>query len=266
MKASVSIIVLASGVGLWVLFYALTNSGQSKKLSEDSDNHASAPSPSASIGSISEDAVPSDVKVWIEKENALNIAMNYVHEEGGDDKYDKNRAPGIYETVNTVEVTFWRKTNPFKNQRDFFAVKVNVDRKTGEVTSVLFPSDGGDSKYVFRLSPSLDELSLEERQVYQQRLFDVFSSLDELALKTGELPDVSSSVKHAVSKEEAIEIASSVEKRKAYDEESPPHVSLVDNAYVVTYWKLPEEIDIAWTRYAYRICIDAEIGEYIGMN
>lgn len=201
----------------------------------------------------------------ISQNEAIQLAVEHIAEIGEGSSYDKDRPLGVSQTGNVVRVSFWAQTSPFYNPDETYATMVDVDLSTKELKTYA-PQGFRRFPLGLILPFGYNERSEEEYQEYGDRLTTVLSTLGDQALQSGELPGIPEKSGSTISSTQAIEIADAVRKQGAYDKNTPPHVSLVNGVYVVTYWKPSDVLDTAWKRYAYRICIDAESGEYIGMD
>lgn len=198
----------------------------------------------------------------ISKEEAVQLAINRVEELG----YHGNQPPKILMTTDKMIATFVPRISAFFNATDSFACKLSVDLLTQDVQVLSMNLDSEKRSYSLRLSPESALLSEEEVLVCQRRVAAIINELDDYSSNLGKLPELPNHNGYKTVPEDALKVADAVRKQGEYDKETPPHVSFVNGVYVVTYWKPKEVIDRAWKRYAYRICIDAESGEYIGMD
>lgn len=197
----------------------------------------------------------------VEKEKAISVAWENVKYR---DTCDPNEPPEVLLVNDLYIITFWNFDSPFHSYPTRgIDTQTGVDAWTGELISIRLSGDsvcaigygrrtGGDG-------------SEEKRHAYQERLGNSLLELHE-RINRGRLLE-SEQQMGMIDPQEAVKSAAKQVEDRLYDRNKEPWPLLVDDVYIVTFWKPEADIPTEGGRlYDCRIGVDAYTGEFIAMD
>lgn len=206
--------------------------------------------------------LPSDVPArgMIPKSKAIEHAGERVDFRN----YDRAQAPVVLLIEECFVVRFFNFPNPFRAGENTINTSVVLDAWTGEVLSVRNARGGTKIRIMDRKSQGRTEkektANFEKiKAAWLKRSMQIRSGQSSLS---GEPKD----------KMLSVEAIASIARQHAkfrdrnFDPNQKPMVTLVDNIYIVVFWRHPDLIAERGSTYDSRVFIDAYSGRVIGME
>jgi len=178
---------------------------------------------------------------------------------------DPERFPHIVLVDNFYVVSLWKHPNPFRAGGAGFDLRMGFDAWTGEYISGLSGGGGIISLTIDKKTGAGLTGEVPEAKEYKKRVFDC---LKELGMRVFYGRPWNSEIKpNMIAPEESIRIARKQVADRDFDPNKEPLAILVDDLYIVTFWKKGvEKLPDGWKSYDSRVGIDAYTGEFIAME
>lgn len=179
---------------------------------------------------------------------------------------DTSRPPDIALVGDYYIVSYYKNANPFRADDGAYDCRIAIDAWSGEVVSIEGLTRG---VYRFPMSNKTGAGDVNESSdalVQRKRVYD---ALQALTLRVMHGKQLNSDLEDAmVSPHVAVQSASQEVKTRSYDNSKEPLVILVEDIYIVTFWKNSKLINSkdGYVLYDSRVGIDAFTGEFIGME
>ena len=196
----------------------------------------------------------------IAPEKSLQIASQHVRKTSNID-----RPPDVVLIDGFFIISYRNHENPFRAGDPDYDCRIAIDARTGEFISVE-----GLNRGVVGISTSrktgagmVDETLLAE--VYKEKLLDGLKELHRRVLHGQPLE--SEPQPGMVDPQEAVRVAAKQVVDRNYDQSKEPWPILVDDVYIVTFWKNEtDKLPDGWPTYDSRVGVDAVTGEFLAME
>ena len=198
----------------------------------------------------------------ISVETVLEMAVQHASQRSS---FSTNQVPDIALVEDRYVVTFWQRKNPYRPSVRYFDSKVRIDAWTGEFIRLEFNQSGVKG---FGFSPKIGDGTLttaEERGLFQ-KMTKKIEVLDAKAIQEGVLPEGENPSPEMVNAQDVIRAAEIEVADRNYDRKQSPQAVLIDDVYIVIFWKHPDAVPVRGRIYDSRVAIDAKTGEYIAME
>lgn len=197
----------------------------------------------------------------IDSSAAQKIALQYARSTS-----NTNKAPHVILMDDFYIVLLEKIPNPFRVSKKLnIDLKVGIDAWTGEYISGLRSGGGVVLINVNRKTGAGKVGESANADAYYERTFKALRKLMHNVYYGR--PWSSEPTPEMISPEEAIQIAASQVAKRKYDKSKEPLPVLVDDLYIVTFWKPNiEELPDGASTFDTRVGIDANSGEYIAME
>jgi len=197
----------------------------------------------------------------IEYESLINRAFD----KGRRSTTSTNRAPDITLINNIYVVSLRRHSNPFRAGNDGYDSRLGFDAWTGEYIAGISSRSGIRVLHISKNTGAGKVGENHQATKYKKRVFDGIEQM-ELDVFYGR-PWNSKPTPEMISPEEAIQVAASQVTDRKYDKSKTPLSVLMDDLYIVTFWKPNiEELADGEATFDTRVGIDANSGKYIAME
>jgi len=191
--------------------------------------------------------------------------INNAFSKGRRSTTNTNRAPGITLINDIYIISLWRHSNPFRAGNDGYDSRLGFDAWTGEYITGISSGGGPRVLHISKETGAGKVGATPKATKYKKRVFDGIEQM-ELDVIYGR-PWNSKPTPEMISPEEAIQVAASQVTDRKYDKSKAPLFVLVDDLYIVTFWKPNiEELADGEATFDTRIGIDATSGKYIAME